>query len=75
MNLTLIICYTWIKVLNVNILLLTLILSSAFNVAIYVAVLTTPFERDNLNFSRLYRSHAILTSCTCHANGLREKSS
>ena len=58
-----------IKVLNVNILLLTLISSSAFNVAIYVAVLTTPFEWDNLNVSRLCCLHAILTSCTCHANG------
>ena len=47
MNLTLMICYTQIKVLNVNILLLTLILLSAFNVAIYVAVFTTPFEWDN----------------------------
>ena len=38
------ICYTWIIVLDVNILLLTLISSLAFNVAIYVAVFTTPFE-------------------------------
>ena len=30
--------------LNMNILLLTLISSSAFNVAIYVAVFTTAFE-------------------------------
>ena len=32
-----------------EILLLTLL--SAFNVAIYVAVFTTPFEWDNSNFS------------------------
>ena len=32
------------NVLNVNIFLLTLILSSAFDVATYVAVFTTPFE-------------------------------
>ena len=52
-----------------KILLLTLILSPAFNVATYVAVFTTPFEWDNSNFSRLRRSHAILMSFTCHANG------
>ena len=32
------------QIFNVNILLLTLVLSSAFNVAIYVAVFVTPFE-------------------------------
>ena len=63
------ICYTEIKVLNVNILLLTLILSSAFNVAIYVADFTTPFECFSSNFSHLYCSNAILTSFTCHASG------
>ena len=47
--------YTKIKVLNVNIFLLTLILSSAFNVAIYVAVFTTPFEWNNSNVSSLFR--------------------
>ena len=43
--------------------------SSAFNVAIYVAVFTTPFEWDNLNSSCLCHSHAILTSFMCHVNG------
>ena len=61
-----------IKVLNVNILLLTLISSSTFNVAIYVAGFTTPFELGNSNFPRLCRSYVILTLFTCHANGLRE---
>ena len=42
MNLTFMICYTNFKVLNVNILILTL--QSAFNVAIYVAVFTTSFK-------------------------------
>ena len=37
-----------------NILLLTLDLSSAFSVAIYVAVFTTPSERNNSNFSSLF---------------------
>ena len=50
------ICYTWIKVLNANILLLTLILSSAFNVAIYVEAFTTPFEWKNSNVSSLFVS-------------------
>ena len=45
--------------LNVNLLLLTLISLSAFNVAIYVAVFKTPFEWDNSNFSYLCCSHAI----------------
>ena len=58
-----------IKVLNVNILLVTLISSSAFNVTIYVAIFTTPYEWNNSNVSNLIRKHAILTSCTCHANG------
>ena len=44
---------TYIKVLNVNTLLLTLISSPAFNVATYVAVFTTPFEWSNSNVSRL----------------------
>ena len=39
------------------------------NLEIYVAVLTTYFEWDNSNFSRLCRSYAILTSFICHANG------
>ena len=69
MNLTLMICYTQIKVLKANILLLTLISSSAFNVAMYVAGFTTPFEWNHLIFSRLCRSHAILTSFTRHVNG------
>ena len=49
------ICYTEIKVLNGNILLLTLISLSAFNVTIYVAVFTTPFEWKNSNVSSLFR--------------------
>ena len=69
MNKTLMMCYTEIKFLNLNILLLTLIALSAFNVGIYVAVFTTPFEWDNSSFFRLCRSHAILMSFTCHANG------
>ena len=44
-------------------------LSSAFNVADYVAIFKTTFEWDNSHFSRLCRSHAILTSFTFHANG------
>ena len=43
-----------IKVLNVNILLLTLISSSAFNVATYVAVFATPFEWNNSNVSSFF---------------------
>ena len=45
---------TYIKVLNVNTLLLTLISSPAFNVATCVAVFTTPFEWSNSNVSRLF---------------------
>ena len=44
-----------IKVLNVNILLVTLISSSAFNVTIYVAIFTTPYEWNNSNVSNLIR--------------------
>ena len=44
-----------IKVLNVNILLVTLISSSAFNVTIYVAIFTTPYEWHNSNVSNLIR--------------------
>ena len=44
--------------LNVDILLLTLTSSSAFNVAIYVAVFTTPSEWSNLNVSSLFHQHA-----------------
>ena len=54
--------------LNVNILL-TVISSSAFNVAIYVAVFATPFQWDNSNFFGLCHLHAILTSFKCHRNG------
>ena len=54
--------------LNVNILL-TVISLSAFNVAIYVAVFTTPFQWDNSNFFGLCYLHAILTSFKCHRNG------
>ena len=54
--------------LNVNILL-TVISSSAFNIAIYVAVFTTPFQWDNSNVFGLCHSHAILTSFTGHRNG------
>ena len=36
---------------------------------IYVAVFTTPFEWNNSTFSRVCRSHAILTSCRSHADG------
>ena len=46
--------YTQTKVLNVNILFLTLISSTAFNVAIYAAVITTPFKGKNLNVSSLF---------------------
>ena len=73
MNKTLMMCYTEIKFLNLNILLLTLISSSAFNVTIYVAVFTTPFEWDNSNFFRLCRSHAILTSFTLPREWLNVK--
>ena len=45
---------TYIKVLNVNTLLLTLISSPAFNVGTCVAVFTTPFEWRNSNVSRLF---------------------
>ena len=38
-----------------NILLLILISAWAFNVAIYVAVFTTPFEWNNSNVSSLFR--------------------
>ena len=44
-----------IKVLNVNILLVTLISSSAFIVTIYVAIFTTPYEWNNSNVSNLIR--------------------
>ena len=52
MNLTHVMRYTQIKVLNVDILPLTLILSSAFNVAIYVAVFKTPLEWNNSGLIR-----------------------
>ena len=52
MNLTHVMRYTEIKVLNVDILLLTLILSSAFYVAIFVAVFKTPLEWNNSGLIR-----------------------
>ena len=54
MNLTYMICYTQIKVLNVNTLHLTLISSSAFNVVIYEVVGKTPFKWNNSNVSNLF---------------------
>ena len=36
---------------------------------IYVAAVLQHFEWNDSNFSRLCRTHAIVTSCTCHANG------
>ena len=56
------ICYTYIKILNVNIFLLTFISN-------YAAVFTTSFKWNNPNFSCLFHYYAILTSCKCHANG------
>ena len=67
-----------------NILLLTLISSSAFNVTIYLEVFATPFEWGNSNFFRLCHSHVIqlhlhamrMVKCHIrvwmHANRLRE---
>ena len=49
------------QVLNVNILFLTLISSSAFNVSIYVAVFTTPFEWNKFECLQLI-------PLACHSN-------
>ena len=58
-----------IKVLNVNNIYSNFDLIINFYYGkIYVAVFTTPLERNNSDFSSLFLQYSILAPCSYHAN-------